>query len=107
MSVKSLPMGCLTTDTQRNKKVLVTWEHEEILFVEKHDAHTNVVLVDPSICTKGMLHPHEAFEKQFSKLKLLLEKCQEGAMSFTDFLTKIGQKIDDKFFSCELKFVFL
>jgi hypothetical protein len=102
-----LPKGCLknSTDLKRNKKVLVTWEHEEILYIEKHDHHSNVVLVNPAVCTRGVLYPPEAFTSQFNKLKLLLEKCQAGEMSFLDFLKKIGRGDEEEYSS--LNYLFL
>jgi len=101
-------MGCLKESSSPQKKVLITWEHEEILFIEKHGDRTDVVLVNPSICTSGMLHPPEAFTIQFNKLKLVLEKCQQGELSFSDFLKKIGQQVEEKYFSLfdKIQFIF-
>jgi len=107
MSFPELPVGCLTESSLKQKKVLVTWEHEEILYIESHDDCSTVVLVNPSICTKGGLYPSEAFTKQFNKLKKLLEKCQTGELLFVDLLKKIGfeeNKVDS--FS-SLKYLFL
>jgi len=89
-----------------NKKVLITWEHEEILYIEKHEGRSDVVLVNPSVCTKGALYPPEAFTTQFNKLKLLLEKCQAGELSFLDLLKKLGQKVEETSSLGDVTFIF-
>ena len=81
-----------TKDQEEDKIVLVTWEHEDILYLRKSNDGQNakVFLVNSSVCTCGTFHPAEKFISQYNKLKVLLEHCKTGEIPFIALLNKLG-----------------
>jgi hypothetical protein len=81
-----------TSDQQEDRIVLVTWEHEDILYLIKsdHGQSAELVLVNSSVCTSGTFFPAKKFILQYNKLKVLLELCKTGDISFIALLNKLG-----------------
>lgn len=81
-----------TSDQEQDKIVLVTWEHQDILFIKKSDQGriAEIILVNPDVCTSGTFYPPAEFSDRFIKLKNILQQCEQGQGTFLDFLKKLG-----------------
>jgi hypothetical protein len=89
-----------------SKLVIVGWEHVPILWIEQASKAT-VVLASEEVIRQGTFFPPQRFHEQFEKLRVILQRCKSGELSYQDLLQILGLQDDERLRFNEIEYKLL
>ena len=84
--------------------VLVKWEHEPILWVEQQSKTRALVCLAQQDVISGSFFPPQVFYDKLKKLRILVDQCAKGELTYAFLLARLGFSQDERLNFSEIEY---